>query len=101
MSSRSRRSRSCGPAIIRREDLLEFAVRVGNDFESGAKAVAGLPANRRHRQLRIEYHPADDGPGTKTPDEAVTVDLTTRKLAHFQANDLGHAKAARAIRAMR
>ncbi len=53
------------------------------------------------KQLRIEYHPAHDGPGTKTPDDAVTVDLTTRKLGHFQANDLGHPKAARAIRAMR
>ena len=53
------------------------------------------------KQLRIEYHPASDGPHTKTPDDAVTVDLTTRKLAHFHANDLGHPQAARAIRAMR
>lgn len=34
-------------------------------------------------QLRIEYHPATDGGGAKTPDDFVTVDLTTRKLAHF------------------
>jgi len=53
------------------------------------------------KQLRIEYHPAHDGPHTKTPDDAVTVDLATRKLAHFQANDLGHPQAARAVRAMR
>ena len=52
-------------------------------------------------QLRIEYHPASDGAGTKTPDDAVTVDLKARKLAHFQANDLGHPQAARKIRAMR
>lgn len=34
-------------------------------------------------QLRIEYHPATDGGGAKVPDDAVTVDLATRKLAHF------------------
>jgi hypothetical protein len=27
------------------------------------------------RQLRIEYHPASDGPATKTPDDFVKVDL--------------------------
>ena len=34
-------------------------------------------------QLRIEYHPASDGRNAKTPDDFVTVDLTTRKLVHF------------------
>jgi hypothetical protein len=34
-------------------------------------------------QLRIEYHPASDGDGAKTPDDFVTVDLATRTLAHF------------------
>ena len=34
-------------------------------------------------QLRIEYHPASDGDGAKTPDDFVTVDLTSRKLVHF------------------
>jgi Calcineurin-like phosphoesterase len=34
-------------------------------------------------QLRIEYHPASDGPNAKTPDDFVTVDLATRKLVHF------------------
>jgi hypothetical protein len=34
-------------------------------------------------QLRIEYHPASDGAEAKTPDDFVTVDLTTRKLVHF------------------
>src|SRR6202035_4668876 len=33
-------------------------------------------------QLRIEYHPASDGSGAKTPDDFVTVDLATRKLVH-------------------
>jgi hypothetical protein len=34
-------------------------------------------------QLRIEYHPASDGPDAKTPDDFVTVDLVTRQLVHF------------------
>ena len=34
-------------------------------------------------QLRIEYHPASDGPNAKTPDDAVTIDLATRKLTQF------------------
>ncbi|SIT43823.1 Metallophosphoesterase [Paraburkholderia ribeironis] len=40
-------------------------------------------------QLRIEYHPAVDGPHTKAPDDQVTVDLATRKLSHFVARDSG------------
>lgn len=36
-------------------------------------------------QLRIEYHPASDGAAAKTPDDFVTVDLTSRKLVHFSA----------------
>ena len=35
------------------------------------------------RQLRIEYHPASDGAAAKTPDDAVTIDLATRVIAHF------------------
>jgi Calcineurin-like phosphoesterase len=34
-------------------------------------------------QLRIEYHPASDGDGAKTPDDFVTVDLAKRQLVHF------------------
>ena len=34
-------------------------------------------------RLRIEYHPASDGESAKTPDDAVTVDLATRTLAHY------------------
>ncbi len=36
------------------------------------------------KQLRIEYHPADDGAGSKTPDDFVTVDIAQRKLIHYQ-----------------
>jgi hypothetical protein len=34
-------------------------------------------------QLRFEYHPAAGGANAKTPDDAVTIDLATRKFAHF------------------
>jgi hypothetical protein len=34
-------------------------------------------------QLRIEYQPSSDGADAKTPDDFVTVDLTSRKLVHF------------------
>lgn len=36
-------------------------------------------------QLRIEYHPSDDGANSKTPDDSVTVDLATRRIVRFQA----------------
>jgi Calcineurin-like phosphoesterase len=49
-------------------------------------------------QLRIEYHPAADGAGAKTPDDAVTVDLGTRRLVQFTARDHGWPRAARAVR---
>ncbi len=35
-------------------------------------------------QLRIEYHPASDGAVAKTPDDAVTIDLATRRLGYFR-----------------
>lgn len=33
-----------------------------------------------HEQLRIEYHPASDGPDAKTADDVVTVDLASHTL---------------------
>jgi hypothetical protein len=33
------------------------------------------------QSLRIEYHPASDGAGAKTPDDVVTVDLATRTVS--------------------
>ena len=41
------------------------------------------------KQLRIEYHPAADGPASKTPDDSVTIDISTRKRTTFIASDLG------------
>ncbi len=52
-------------------------------------------------QLRIEYHPASDGRRSKTPDDFVTVDLGTRKIAHYQAVDLGYPQAVKDARAHR
>ena len=52
-------------------------------------------------QLRIEYHPASDGTGTKAPDDFVTVDLTSRQLVHYNAIDMGHPEQATKVRAKR
>jgi hypothetical protein len=53
------------------------------------------------KQLRIEYHPASDGPTSKTPDDSVTVDLATRKRTAWIANDLGLPKMASDVRKKR
>jgi hypothetical protein len=50
------------------------------------------------RQLRIEYHPAADGAGAKTPDDSITIDLQTRQQAVYAANDLGLPARAMAVR---
>lgn len=50
------------------------------------------------RQLRIEYHPAIDGPNTKTPDDQVTIDLASRQVAHYVARDSGIPALAERIR---
>jgi hypothetical protein len=52
-------------------------------------------------QLRVEYHPASDGVDTKTPDDFVTVDLATRQLVQYVANDLGVPAQARQVRKLR
>lgn len=49
-----------------------------DDQDFGYLRVVATPS-----QLRIEYHPASDGADAKTPDDFVTVDLTTRQLVHF------------------
>jgi hypothetical protein len=50
-------------------------------------------------QLRIEYHAANDGPQTKAPDDQITIDLVSRKVAHFVARDAGVPALAARIRA--
>ncbi len=64
-----------------------------DDINYGYLRVLVSPA-----QLRIEYHAASDGPNAKAPDDSVTIDLGTRKIAHFVATDLGHPQAAQDIR---
>ena len=49
-------------------------------------------------QLRIEYHPATDGPHTKTPDDSVTIDLESRQIVHYAARNAGVPAQAREIR---
>jgi hypothetical protein len=51
------------------------------------------------RWLRIEYHPAGDGAGAKTPDDSVTVDLATRRQSTYVASDLGWPARGKAVRA--
>jgi hypothetical protein len=53
------------------------------------------------QQLRIGYHPASDGTQVKAPDDFVTVDLATRKVGHYAANDLGVPAKARQTRKLR
>jgi hypothetical protein len=52
------------------------------------------------QQLRIEYHPATDGVHAKTPDDAVTIDLATRKETPYTPNDLGYPERAKSIRSL-
>jgi hypothetical protein len=50
------------------------------------------------QQLRIEYHPASDSVGAKTPDDSVTIDLRTRQQTVYSPNDLGMPASVRATR---
>jgi len=50
------------------------------------------------QQLRIEYHPASDGVQAKTPDDSVTVDLTSRKRTIYTPNNLGYPARAKKVR---
>lgn len=50
------------------------------------------------QQLRIEYHPASDSTQAKTPDDAVTIDLKSRKQTTYTPNDLGYPGRALAVR---
>jgi hypothetical protein len=51
-----------------------------DDKDYGYLRILANPA-----QLRIEYHPAADGGGAKTPDDFVTVNLADSTLAHYTA----------------
>jgi hypothetical protein len=67
------------PELSNGKDQIVFESYDDQDF--GYLRVIADP-----KQLRIEYHPASDGAGSKTPDDAVTVDLASYRLVHFQAS---------------
>jgi hypothetical protein len=98
-----RLSRKGDPAI--RTPQLIQATRDGTDqvvFESYDDLNYGyLRVVVTAQQLRIEYHAASDGPGSKAPDDYVTVDLATRHLVHFAATDQGRIALAHKIRRQR
>jgi hypothetical protein len=52
------------------------------------------------QQLRIEYHPAADSVGVKTPDDSVTIDLRTRRQTVYAPKDLGMPANIRAVRSL-
>lgn len=86
-----------GPAL-RAPQVLQAATKTADQivFERYDDGDYGyLRVIATEAQLRIEYHPSADGSQAKTPDDAVTVDLTTRKLTTYVAKDLGHPAAVR------
>jgi Calcineurin-like phosphoesterase len=52
------------------------------------------------RQLRVEYHPASDGTGVKTPDDSVTIDIASRTQTLYTPNNLGLPAAAQRVRTL-
>jgi calcineurin-like phosphoesterase family protein len=96
-------TRAGAPAL--RTPQIVQAAGAGTDqlvFESyDARDYGYLRIVATAAQLRIEYHPAGDASGAKTPDDAVTVDLRTRKLTQFVPKDLGWPRAVRAVRRAR
>ena len=77
------------PQVIQKSDAAHDLVVLENydDQDYGYLRVIASDA-----QLRIEYHPASDGTWTKAPDDFVTIDLKSRHIVHYHANDLGHPK---------
>lgn len=75
------------PQVIQKSDAGHDLVVLENydDQDYGYLRLVVSPTH-----LRIEYHPASDGTWTKAPDDFVTVELSSRKIVHYHANDLGH-----------
>lgn len=82
------------PQVIQKADKDHDLVVLENydDQDYGYLRVIVTDGN-----LRIEYHPASDGTWTKAPDDFVTIDLATRKIVHYGANDLGHPEAGKVV----
>ncbi len=90
-----------GAAALRVPQILQTAARGSDEvvFENYDDRNYGyLRIVVTAAQLRIEYHAASDGASSKSPDDAVTVNLATRKLEHFAAPDLGHEQEAAKVR---
>jgi hypothetical protein len=68
------------PLLSNKSDKVTFENYDDQDF-----GYLRLIANPQ--QLRIEYHPASDGAEAKTPDDSVTVDLASQKLAIYTPLD--------------
>jgi hypothetical protein len=86
------------PQVIQTADATHDQI-VFENYDDTDYGYLRIVANAQ--QLRIEYHPASDGAGAKTPDDFVTVDLASRTLVHYVANDLGRPAAAAAVRNLR
>jgi hypothetical protein len=52
------------------------------------------------KQLRVEYHPASDGTGVKTPDDRVTIDIASRTQTLYTPNNLGLPAEAQRVRTL-
>ena len=72
------RTPAAQPSLSDGDDTVTFESYDDSGF--GYLRIIADPA-----QLRIEYHPASDGDLQKTPDDSVTVDLSSRTLIHYQA----------------
>jgi hypothetical protein len=70
------RTPSVEPLLSNDNDQIVFESYDDQDF-----GYARITVNAA--QLRIEYHPASDGPNSKTADDAVTVDLKTGTHTRF------------------
>ena len=70
------RTPSVEPLLSNGNDQIVFESYDDTDF-----GYARITVNAA--QLRIEFHPASDGPNAKTADDAVTVDLKTGKRTTF------------------
>jgi hypothetical protein len=64
-----------------------------DDTNYGYLRIIGTPS-----QLCIEYHSASDGTTTKSPSDSVTIDLATRKIVNYVAEDLGHPAAGKKVK---
>lgn len=91
-------------ATIRAPQIVQQASATGDKVSFDRyddKNYGYLRVTANAAQLHIEYHPASDGTTTKTPDDAVTVDLASHKIVNFNPPDTGMPQAAAAVRAKR